>query len=324
MRVAAGDIEALRHRALAGDVAALTALGKRLLSGDGVPCSPREAIARLEDAASRGGAEATAWLARFAAWGVLRPRSYSDALDGLRRAAELGYEPSRQELRLLARDAGDDWAALRRKVDLDAWTRAPDSRAGSEAPPIRIVEGFAAAAECAWLVERGRHGMHRAKVYRHDSPGHTVAETRTNAEAEFTVWYADIVLALLRERIAASVGADTRYFEVTKLLRYEPGQQFSLHADFQEPTTPALAREIELHGQRVATFLLYLNDDYAGGETDFPRAGFRYRGRRGDALWFSSVDGQGKPDYRSVHAGMPPKSGTKWLLSQWVRSLPVA
>jgi hypothetical protein len=72
------------------------------------------------------------------------------------------------------------------------------------------------------------------------------------------------------------------------------------------------------------TFLTYLNDDYEGGETDFPRIGYRYKGRRGDALYFVNVDGAGAPDYRTVHAGLPPASGTKWLLSQWVRSRPVA
>ena len=35
-RVAAGEIEALRDRARTGDVVALTELGKRLLTGDGV------------------------------------------------------------------------------------------------------------------------------------------------------------------------------------------------------------------------------------------------------------------------------------------------
>jgi hypothetical protein len=29
------------------------------------------------------------------------------------------------------------------------------------------------------------------------------------------------------------------------------------------------------------------------------------------------------PDYDTAHAGLPPASGMKWLLSQWVRSKPV-
>ena len=321
--MAVSDIRAVRDRAHGGDVAALTELGKRLLAGDGVRASPGEAMASFEEAAQRGDSEATALIARFAAFGVLRPRNMAAALDALERAAALGDVPSQHELRLLARAEGNDWAMLRRQVDVDSWSRAPASRVVCESPRICVVEGFAAAAECAWLIERGRHSMRRAQVYRRDAAGHTEAESRTNSESDFTIWKADLVLALIRDRIARTLGVEIRFFEVTKLLRYEPGQQFSLHADFQEPATPALAREIELHGQRVKTFLVYLNDDYKGGETEFPRVGLRYRGRRGDALWFVNADANGMPDHRTVHAGLPPSSGRKWVLSQWVRSLAV-
>lgn len=322
-RVAAGEIERLRVRARAGDVAALTELGKRLLTGDGARVDPAEAAACLADAAARGGPEANALVARLAGWGVMRSRDIAQALDYLQRAAELGWLPSRLELQCLARDSGGDWGTLRRKVDVANWTRAGVAKVLSDSPRICAIEGFATAAECDWLIGRGGHGMRRAQVYRRDAPGHAEAESRTNTESDFTFWNADLVLSLIRDRIAACIGADTRFFEVTKLLRYEPGQQFSLHADFQEPTTPALARELELHGQRVLTFLVYLNQDYEGGETEFPRVGLRYRGRRGDALFFANADAGGAPDHRTVHSGLPPTSGTKWLLSQWVRNRPV-
>ncbi|MCW5570338.1 MAG: SEL1-like repeat protein, partial [Steroidobacteraceae bacterium] len=60
------------------DLDALTALGQRLLTGDGVVASPREGVACLNRAADRGHAGATAQLALIAAFGVLRPRSLSD------------------------------------------------------------------------------------------------------------------------------------------------------------------------------------------------------------------------------------------------------
>lgn len=320
---AAVDIGKLRERARAGDVAALTDLGKRLLTGDGVRAEPAQAVACLTDAADRGGGEATAHLALFAGWGVLRPRRLDEALDLLQRAAEREHVPAQRELRFLARADGSDWLALRQRVDIGQWTRSPPARIVSESPRIGVVEGFASAAECDWLIERGRRNLQRAKVYRRDAPGHEEVGNRTNTEADFTIVNADLVLSLLRDRMAGCLGIGTRFFEMTKLLNYQPGQFFGLHADFQEPATPALAREIELHGQRVMTFLAYLNDDYEGGETDFPRIAFRYKGRRGDALFFVNADAAGVPDHRTAHAGLPPATGVKWLLSQWVRSRPV-
>ncbi|MBX3703720.1 MAG: 2OG-Fe(II) oxygenase [Steroidobacteraceae bacterium] len=320
--MSAPDMQELRRRAGSGDVAALTLLGRKLLVGEGVAQAPAEALACLRDASARGGGEATSDLALLAAWGVLRPRSFEAALDLLQRAAELGHPPAQAELRLLAGTGGADWAALRRGVDPEAWTRARPARELSAAPRIQVLEGFASAAECDWLVARGQGDLRRARVYRHDASGHVESGNRTNTESDYTVFRSDVVQALVRERIAASIGADSRCFEVAKLLHYEPGQQFGLHADFILPATPALAEDVRLHGQRVTTFLIYLNDDYQGGETEFPRIGLRYKGGKGDALCFSNVDESGAPDQRSVHAGLPPASGVKWLYSQWVRSKP--
>jgi predicted 2-oxoglutarate/Fe(II)-dependent dioxygenase YbiX len=131
------------------------------------------------------------------------------------------------------------------------------------------------------------------------------------------------VLRVIIERIARAVGLSTRLFEVAKLLHYEPGQQFAPHHDFQQPTTPALAREIAQRGQRVATVLVYLNDDFEGGETEFPRIALKHRGATGDALMFANVRPDGALDHDSLHAGLPTTRGVKWVLSQWIRSRPV-
>jgi hypothetical protein len=174
------------------------------------------------------------------------------------------------------------------------------------------------------LIALARHGLRRAQVYRKDAPGHVDSDSRTNSEASYVIGHADVVLNLVRARLGAAAGVATRFFEIAKLLHYEPGQQFAPHFDFQEPVTPALRQEVERHGQRVATVLVYLNDDYGGGETDFPRIGLRHRGKRGDALLFTSVKPDGSLDYDALHAGLPPTSGVKWVLSQWIRNRPVS
>ena len=305
-----------------GDLQALTRLGKRVLVGEGVKQAPAEAIAMLQQAAAHGHGEAAAQLSVCAAWGVGRPRSVENALEYLERAAMLGWPAAQRELRMLAQQQGSDWTALRRGVDLRAWTAPPAARIVSDRPRIVVIDKFATSQECAWLIERGRPSLRRAMVYR-GTANPQAADTRTNMETGYTIFNADIVLSLIRERMAAVAQTSTAFFEVTKLLHYLPGEQFELHADFLELNTPALVQEVEVRGQRAATFLLYLNDGYQGGETDFPRAGFRYRGGCGDALLFSNIDAGGAPDYGTVHAGLPPTTGEKWLLSQWIRTKPV-
>jgi prolyl 4-hydroxylase len=305
------------------DVAELTTLGRRLLVGDGVAPSPAKSIATLLEAAARGGGEAAALLSICAAWGVAQTRNVDAALDHLARAAELGWDPALRELQLLARDSSSHPAALRRKVDVASWRSAPAGRAMFAKPRIVVVERFATADECQWLIGRAGSGLMRAKVYRGSSTPQ-VAETRTNREMSFTIFNADVVLSLIRDRIAAASGAPVTHFEIAKLLHYSPGEQFALHADFIEARTPELAHDLAARGQRAATFLIYLNDGYEGGATQFPRLDWQYRGGRGDALLFSNVDADGAPDHDTVHAGMPPTAGEKWVLSQWIRTRPVA
>ena len=317
------SVENLLVRARSGDVRALTELGKRFLVGEGVPPSSEKGAATLQEAAARGDGEAAALLSVCAAWGVAQPRNIDAALDHLVRAAQLGWDAARRELQLLARDSGTEPAALRRRIDVASWRSAPAGRIAFAKPRIIVLERFATADECQWLIGRADGGgLQRAKVYR-GSPTAQLAETRTNREMSFTIFNADVVVSLIRDRIAAAAGAPVSHFEIAKLLHYSPGEQFALHADFIEAKTPELARELAARGQRATTFLIYLNDGYEGGATQFPRLSWQYRGGGGDALLFSNVDANGDPDYDTIHAGMPPTAGEKWVLSQWVRARPV-
>lgn len=313
------DLQTLVRKAQAGEPRAMSSLGKRLLFGDGTAPSPQQGIALLNAAADKSDGEANALVARLAAWGVMQPRDMTRALELLLRSAAIGWEPAQAELRFLARCGGEDWSALRRRIDLDAWLKFPASRFVLDRPRVRIFEAFASHAECDWIIDRLRGDLERAKIFRGVADA-MVADTRTNSEAGFMLKSSDLPMCLIRNRIAAALRVAPEFCEVTKLLHYLPGQTFKLHTDYMDPAVPALRDEIERRGQRYATFLLYLSDDYEGGETDFPNAPYRYKGRKGDALLFFSVDEKGAPDPLSKHAGLPPTSGEKWVLSQWIGS----
>jgi prolyl 4-hydroxylase len=68
--------------------------------------------------------------------------------------------------------------------------------------------------------------------------------------------------------------------------------------------------------------LVWLNEDYQGGETHFPTAGLRLKGRRGDALLFRNTGPDGRRDPASGHAGLPVASGEKLIASRWIRERP--
>lgn len=321
-KTASGELESRLAEARAKGPRALIALGKRLLVGESAPAAPERAVEVLREAAASGASEAAALLSVCAAWSVGQSRNLEQALERLEQAARLGWEPAQQELRLLARQAGDDWSSLLRAVSVPVLAAPPPARLVRERPRIMVLERFLTQAECKWLIRRGAPHLARARVYRGSASAQT-ADTRTNREASFTIFSADVLQSVIRDRIAAATHAPLACFEVAKLLHYEPGQQFALHGDFIQTTTPELVREVQLRGQRAATFLVYLNEEYEGGETEFPRLNFRFRGVCGDALLFSNIDSQGAPDYDAVHAGLPPMRGEKWVFSQWIRTRPL-
>jgi len=325
------NLSELERAAASGNAAAMTDLGSRLLSGEDETFVPQRGADWLAAAAEQGSGEACALVAVLAGAGVCQPQSWEIALDYLQRSAELGWGPAREQLALLANrklvDREDEatakattrWQRLRRAIDISAWTACPPKQSLSESPRIRKIESFASEAVCAWLIARARSKLSRARTYDIETGEGVVGDWRTNSEAEFNIVESDLVLILLRARIATATGLPPAVMELTKVLHYDVGQQFSPHFDFIDPATPGMAGEMEARGQRLVTFLMYLNDDYEGGETDFPALGLRHRGRKGDALLLANVDLVGNPDRRTLHAGLAPTRGEKWLLSQWIR-----
>jgi hypothetical protein len=139
----------------------------------------------------------------------------------------------------------------------------------------------------------------------------------------FNLLDTDFVCVLVQLRMAASLGKSIRYFEPITVLHYAEGEQITEHYDFVDPNVPDYDQEIAQKGQRVVTFLIYLNDDYEGGETEFPRSGVSHKGRRREGLYFVNALADGRADTRTLHAGRPPRNGEKWIVSQFVRDRPL-
>jgi hypothetical protein len=315
------DLSELRTRAEGGDSEARLALGGRLLTGGG---DPAEGNALVEAASAAGSADAASLLATLEAMGAARPQSWERALDCLELAACRGSQGAQGQLVMLAGEAAPiadetDWRRLRERVDIGALTAAPPRRPVSEQPRIRIIERFASAAECDWVASIARGRLNPAWVWDPVTGKNRPDPSRTNRGLDLGPLQMDVVVQVLRARISAAANLPLPVFEPAQIMHYSVGQEFLPHHDYLNPAQPGDRTQIERLGQRIATFLLYLNDDYEGGETEFLKTGFRYRGGKGDALLFANVDSAGAPDLLTTHAGRAPTRGEKWILSQWIR-----
>ena len=286
--------------------------GLDLLTGRKGAYGPEEGAALVRAAAGAGDAEACARMAVLAATGSGVAQDWAEALDWLHRSGNA------EQLAVLQAEADTRGEPL----DLAklAVARAPEVK--SERPRILAWPGFATRETCAWIRRRGGERLKRAMVNDSVRGGFQQDRMRTNSVAGFGLADTDLVMTLVRARIASAVGLPLSQFEAPNVLHYEPGQQFAPHVDFVAIGVPAFARELAILGQRVVTALLYLNEGYEGGETAFPLVSLRHKGAEGDLMVFHNVDERGRPDQSTVHAGTPPTSGEKWVLSQWIRDRP--
>lgn len=106
------------------------------------------------------------------------------------------------------------------------------------------------------------------------------------------------------ERMSTELGSRGRteldvagVFLPVRVYRYEVGQHFGLHQD-QSYFGPA--GEVSL-----LTLLVYLNEGFEGGETEFPEQGRTIAPSTGTALLFQ---------HRVLHAGNRVLAGTKYVL----------
>lgn len=278
-----------------GDSDALLALGGWRLFGLYGKRDLAAAHSYLGRAASAGNAEATRILANLIASGT-------------------GCEADFPRARALLKSVADD-LVTERELDLLDRMPVPESalklpaKVLSTDPLIFSVAGALRPEECRYLQLMAEPSVRPSFVIDSATGRQMPHPVRTSDGMSFGPADEDLLINNINRRLAVLTKTEATSGEPLHMLRYRPGQQYRPHLD----GLPGVAN------QRLWTVLVYLNDDYEGGETEFPKLGIRYRGGAGDALVFRNVLAGGQPDTRTQHAGLPVKSGVKWLATRWIR-----
>ena len=322
-------IDALARGTRAGNLACMRQLGKRLLAGDRAPLLAAEGARFLWDAANQGDAEAASRIAALTALGQYFGPSWPDALRWLVLAAERQWGPAQGQLLALADIAAgsdgaqspgrEDWSRVATRIEVTPWQSSPPGRELSSDPQIQALDAFISPAVCDWIIGRARGHLTRARVYDAVNQQELVSTTRSNSVANFSLAEIELLDVLLQAKMSYACRVPMNHMEAPAVLHYAVGEQACNHYDFVDPDIADYPAEIARNGQRIVTFLVYLNDDYEGGETDFPTLALSHKGRRGGALFFVNAYADMQPDLRMLHAGRPTTRGEKWIVSQFIR-----
>ncbi len=182
----------------------------------------------------------------------------------------------------------------------------PQPVARHAAPRIVTLNRLLTPEECDYIVAR-------AAPFAQPAPG-----IATSATA-FGLVETDALIESIDERLSRALGLPAAMGEPLALLHDAPGQQGALLTDWIDPAAPARATEIAARGQRTATLMLALNEGYDGGEIAFPRLGWRFKGKRGDALIWPASDKDGAMEARAVYQMTPPRLLDRLMLAKRMR-----
>jgi prolyl 4-hydroxylase len=272
------------------------------LTGSGGRRDTAAARDLFRQAAAAGSRNAAVVFTNLIANGVGGPRDWPAAVRFLESLAPSGRRSQREleTVRAMALTAEGDPPDVPRGVRI------------CDAPEITHFPGFFTAAECRYLIEAAEP-MLEPSVVVDNATGRQVRDpVRTSDGTGFTWPLETLAVHALNRRIAAASGTKPEQGEPLQVLRYRPGDQYRTHFD----AIPGFSN------QRIYTMLVWLGDDYEGGETDFPEAGLRLRYPAGDAILFRNVGDDGARDPAAAHAGLPVTKGEKLIASRWIRQRP--
>lgn len=177
---------------------------------------------------------------------------------------------------------------------------------------IKIIDNILTLEECNELINQAEKKLVTANV---------LGENRKGYRTAHNCWLfenTDLIIKI-KNIIKLETNLEIDNQEKIHIVKYDVGGEYKEHHDFFHPNTDYYDNVIKIAGQRIYSCLFYLNDDFNGGETDFPIKKIKVTPKVGRLLIWKNVKDDSSLDYDSLHSGLPIISGTKWIAIIWVR-----
>jgi len=189
----------------------------------------------------------------------------------------------------------------------------------SWSPRVFVFHNFLSEEECDHIITLSKPFLQRSTVVDNNSEQSKVDDVRTSQGMFFPGNMNDPIIDNIEERISLLTLIPRENGENIQVLHYTQGGEYKPHHDYFDDRTVGGNAHYKRGGQRVASFLMYLNTPEEGGETIFPTANLSVTPKKGDALLFFDCNLDGTTDPMTLHGGSPVTKGEKWLATKWLR-----
>ena len=181
-----------------------------------------------------------------------------------------------------------------------------------EMPRISVFDNMLTAEFCKQLIAKhSQTGMNKNSGY----------QSRVESFAQVTEEVEDRGISLgvdpydydiLATAVVQAARIPYSHIEAIDIYNYETGQLLAYHHDY--PYDPKQINYYKHGGDRVGTGIFYLNDNFEGGETCFPKHNITVIPKIGSFLYFQQ-DYDEATNWSTIHESRKITAGTKWIAS---------
>lgn len=188
-------------------------------------------------------------------------------------------------------------------------------------PRVILIEDFLSAQACQTLIHLARAKLETSTVIDPQTGQFRQDRARLSAGTSFAHG-AHSVIRELEDKITVHFGFTLAQQEPLQILHYRAGGHYAAHYDYFDPNLPGSRATLAEAGQRIATFVLYLQAAEAGGGTGFSHSRLSLTPRAGSVIYFENCReeaGELMLETQSLHAGEVVEAGEKWIATKWIR-----
>lgn len=176
------------------------------------------------------------------------------------------------------------------------------------------IKNFLNKKECDYIISLINNNNFKSQVI--GSKGKSIYEnSRTSSTSNLLI--TDEVVISVHKKISDYLNIPIENGESLQGQMYKPGEYFKPHQDaFSGNSYEAHAGTA---GNRTHTLMIYLNDDFEGGETRFTNINKSVLPEVGKAVFWKNIDENKNIIPESMHEGCEVTSGKKYIITSWWR-----